>query len=100
MTARHQCDEVEHNFVADGHNWEQRVRGEIQAARAWVRPLRHSASFLCQFSLQSIKAGNWGEVFAPDSPKTYKEKIDRLKKQMEKLPVQSMMVCLESLFLV
>ena len=48
MTGRHQCEETEHNFVADAFNWEQRVKGEVAAARAW--------------------SGNWGEVFAPDSP--------------------------------
>lgn len=71
MTGRHQCEETEHNFVADAFNWEQRVKGELAAARAW--------------------SGNWGEVFAPDSPKSSTEKIAKLKEKMEKLPVQAMM---------
>lgn len=70
-TARHQCEQTEHNFVADAFNWEQRVKGELTAARAW--------------------SGNWGDLFAPDSPKSYSEKIAKLKEKMEKLPVQAMM---------
>ncbi|KAL7548029.1 hypothetical protein ACHAWF_011365 [Thalassiosira exigua] len=69
--ARHQCDETEHNFVADAFNWEQRVRGESAAARAW--------------------SGSWGDVFAPGRPKTRADKIEALRKEMEKLPVQAMM---------
>ena len=69
--ARHQCDNTEHNFVADGFNWEQRVRGELAAARSWSE--------------------QWGDVFAPDNPKTYSQKIAKLKEKMEKLPVQAMM---------
>ena len=65
------CDQTEHNFVADAFNWEQRVRGELQAARAW--------------------SPNWGSVYAPNAPKDYSEKIAKLKEKMEKLPVQAMM---------
>jgi len=70
-TARHQCDQTEHNFVADAFNWEQCMKKEREAARAWSE--------------------NWGEVFAPNHPKTYSEKIEKLKEEMEKLPVQAMM---------
>ena len=31
------------------------------------------------------------QVFSPNSPKTYKEKIERLQQEIEKLPVQAMM---------
>lgn len=65
------CEQTEHNFVADAFNWEQRVKGELTIARAW--------------------SGNWGDVFAPNDPKSYSEKIERLKEKMEKLPVQAMM---------
>lgn len=71
MTARHQCDETEHNFVADAFNWEQRVKGELTAARTWT--------------------SNWGSVFAPNSPKSYSEKIAKLENRMKELPVQALM---------
>ncbi len=69
-STRHQCDKTEHNFVADAFNWEQRVKSELNISRAWSK--------------------NWGEVFAPDSPKTNAEKIAKLKEKMEKLPIQAM----------
>ena len=70
-TGRHQCDETEHNYVAEAFNWEQRVKGENDAAREWSK--------------------NWGSLFAPDEPTSYKERISDLKRKMteEKLPVQS-----------
>ena len=71
MTSRHQCDQTEHNFVGDAFNWEQRVKGELNVARAWQ--------------------SNWGEVFAPNAPKSYSAQIAVLKQQIEKLPVQAMM---------
>ena len=71
MTGRHQCDETEHNFVADAFNWEQRVKGELTAARTWT--------------------SNWGSVFAPNSPKSYSEKIAKLENRMKELPVQALM---------
>lgn len=71
MSARHQCDQTEHNFVADAFNWEQCMKKEREAARAWP--------------------GNLGEVFARKDPKTYSETIAKLKEKMEKLPVQAMM---------
>lgn len=71
-TERHQCDKTEHNFVADAFNWEQCMKKEREAAGAWSR--------------------NWGQVFAPDEPKTYAEKIAQLKEQMEQLPAQLAMV--------
>lgn len=67
---RHRCDKTEHNFVADAFNWEQRVKSELNISRAWSK--------------------NWGEVFAPDSPKTNAEKITKLKEMIDKLPVQAM----------
>ena len=71
MTGRHQCDETEHNFVADAFNWEQRVKGELTAARTWT--------------------SNWGSVFAPNSQKSYSEKIAKLENRMKELPVQALM---------
>ena len=69
--ARHQCEQSEYNYVAEAFNWEQRVKGEVNAAREWT--------------------SNWGTLFAPDQPTSYRERIDRLKQKMtmEKLPVQS-----------
>lgn len=29
-------EKVERNFVADAHNWEQRVRGEMESARVSI----------------------------------------------------------------
>lgn len=69
--SRHQCDQTEVNYVAEAFNWEQRVKGENEAARQW--------------------ASNWSSVFAPDSAKTYSEKIKHLEKEMAKLPVCAMM---------
>ena len=71
MAGRHQCDRTEHNYVAEAFNWEQRIKGENEAARAWTK--------------------NWGEIYAPNSPKTHMEKIHRLQQEMKKLPVQAMM---------
>ena len=69
--ARHQCEQSEYNYVAEAFNWEQRVKGEVNAAREWT--------------------SNWGTLFAPNQPTSYRERIDRLKQKMtmEKLPVQS-----------
>ena len=69
--ARHQCDQTEQNYVAEAFNWEQRVRGENDAAREWNK--------------------NWGSLFAPNQPTSYKDRIQDLKRKMteEKLPVQS-----------
>jgi hypothetical protein len=69
--ARHQCDQTEYNYVAEAFNWEQRVKGENDAAREWSQ--------------------NWGCLFAPDQPTSYKERIENLKRKTtkEKLPVQS-----------
>lgn len=69
--SRHQCDQTEINYVAEAFNWEQRVKGENDAARQW--------------------ASNWSSVFAPDSAKTYAEKIENLEREMAKLPVCAMM---------
>ena len=68
---RHQCDQTEYNYVAEAFNWEQRVKGENDAAREWNK--------------------NWGSLFAPNQPSTYKERIYDLKRKMteEKLPIQS-----------
>lgn len=68
---RHQCDQTEHNYVAEAFNWEQRVKTENDHAREWNK--------------------NWGSLFAPDEPTSYKERICDLKRKMteEKLPVQS-----------
>ena len=73
MTAeRRPGEKNEHNFVADAFNWEQRVKGEINAAKVW--------------------SSNWGEVFAPDSAKSYSEKIAKLKEKLATLPpVQAFM---------
>mmetsp|Transcript_22180 Transcript_22180/g.46661 ORF Transcript_22180/g.46661 Transcript_22180/m.46661 type:complete len:103 (+) Transcript_22180:94-402(+) len=71
MSGRHQCDQQEHNYVADAFNWEQRVKGEKEAARSWPE--------------------NWGEVFAPHAPKTNQGKIRQLQKELDKLPVQGLM---------
>jgi hypothetical protein len=38
-------DKKEHNYVADAQNWEQRIKGEINAARVcniWSLPIRYS----------------------------------------------------------
>ena len=69
--ARHQCEQTEYNYVAEAFNWEQRVKGENEAARAWT--------------------SNWGNLFAPNQPKSYGERIEDLKRKMtmEKLPLQS-----------
>ena len=70
--ARHQCEQSEYNYVAEAFNWEQRVKGEVNAAREWT--------------------SNWGvTLFAPNQPTSYRERIDHLKQKMtmEKLPVQS-----------
>lgn len=69
--SRHQCDQTERNFVAEAFNWEQRCKGENEAARAWDN--------------------NWGQLFAPNMPRSYKDKIAQLEKQISKLPVQAMM---------
>ena len=69
--SRHQSDRTELNYVAEAFNWEQRVKGENDAARQW--------------------ASNWASVFAPDTPKTYSEKIEHLKREIAKLPVCAMM---------
>ncbi len=71
MTSRHQCDRTEINYVAEAFNWEQRVKGENDAARQW--------------------SSNWSSVFAPNAPKSYSEKIEHLQKEMSKLPVCAMM---------
>ena len=71
MTSRHQCDQTEINYVAEAFNWEQRVKGENDAARQW--------------------ASNWSSVFAPEMPKTRAEKIEYLEREMAKLPVCAMM---------
>jgi hypothetical protein len=71
MTSRHQCDRTEINYVAEAFNWEQRVKGENDAARHW--------------------SSNWSSVFAPNAPKSYSEKIEHLQKEMSKLPVCAMM---------
>lgn len=68
---RHQCDQTEYNFVAEAFNWEQRVKSENDVAREWNK--------------------NWGDLFAPNQPSSYKERIEDLKRKItkEKLPVQS-----------
>eukprot|EP00804_Cyclotella_cryptica_P017275 CCRYP_016824-RA/>CCRYP_016824-RA protein AED:0.01 eAED:0.01 QI:0/-1/0/1/-1/1/1/0/101 len=71
MTSRHQCEQTEINYVAEAFNWEQRIKGENDAARQW--------------------ASNWSSVFAPDMPKTHSEKIALLTREMAKLPVCAMM---------
>ncbi|KAL7486654.1 hypothetical protein ACHAW6_013086, partial [Cyclotella cf. meneghiniana] len=71
MTTRHQCEQTEINYVAEAFNWEQRIKGENDAARQWP--------------------SNWSSVFAPDMPKTNSEKIERLTREMSKLPVCAMM---------
>jgi|Transcript_1428 hypothetical protein len=71
MAARHQCEQTEHNYVAEAFNWESRVKTEDEASRTWVR--------------------NWGEIFAPNAPQTFNEKIQRLRQEIEKLPIQAMM---------
>jgi len=38
------CEKGEHNYVADAQNWEQRIKGEIEAAR--VRQLCSSLTFI------------------------------------------------------
>jgi hypothetical protein len=69
---RQHSDKKEHNFVADAFNWEQRVKGETNAAKEW--------------------SSNWGDVFAPDSAKSYSEKIAKLKEKLATLPpVQAML---------
>ena len=70
--ARHQCEQSEYNYVAEAFNWEQRVKGEVNAAREWT--------------------SNWGTLLVNgNQPTSYRERIDRLKQKMtmEKLPVQS-----------
>ena len=69
--SRHQCDQTEVNYVAEAFNWEQRVKGENDAARQW--------------------ASNWSSVFAPNAPKSYAEKTDQLQREIAKLPVCAMM---------
>lgn len=73
MTAdRQHSEKKEHNFVADAFNWEQRVKGELNSAKVW--------------------SSNWGDVFAPDSAKSYSEKIAKLKEKLASLPpVQALM---------
>ena len=68
---RHQCDQTDHNYVAEAFYWEQIVEGENDAAREWSK--------------------NWGSLFARDEPTSHKERISDLKRKMtkEKLPVQS-----------
>lgn len=68
--ARHQCEQTEYNYVAEAFNWEQRVKGENDAARAWTT--------------------NWGLLFS-NQPTSYKYRIEELKRKMtmEKLPVQT-----------
>lgn len=70
--SRQHNEKGEHNFVADAFNWEQRVKGETNAAKVW--------------------SSNWGEVFAPDTAKSYSEKIAKLKEKLATLPpVQALM---------
>ena len=66
MTADQHSGKREHNFVADAFNWEQRVKGEINAAKVW--------------------SSNWGDLFSPDSAKSYSEKIAKLKEKLASLP--------------
>jgi hypothetical protein len=65
MAARHQCEQTEHNYVTEAFNWESRVKTEDDT--------------------------NWGEVFAPNALQIFNAKIQRLHKEIEKLPIQAMM---------
>mmetsp|Transcript_48449 Transcript_48449/g.58650 ORF Transcript_48449/g.58650 Transcript_48449/m.58650 type:complete len:129 (+) Transcript_48449:321-707(+) len=61
----------ERNYVSEAHNWEQRVKGEMEYARTWQQ--------------------NWGELYAKNEPSDYSGRIAQLRKEMELLPVQSIM---------
>lgn len=60
----------EHNFVADAHNWEQRIKVENSASQIW--------------------SNNWGTLYAAQLPHTYEDKIKALEKELKAIPVASM----------
>ena len=60
----------EHNFVADAHNWEQRIKTENEAAQIW--------------------SNNWGSLYVKDAPTTYAGKIAQLEAEIKKIPTASL----------
>ena len=62
--------ESEHNFVADAHNWEQRIKVENEAAQIWTN--------------------NWGSLYAPAQNTDYEGKIKALEAKMTAIPTQAL----------
>ena len=63
-------DKSEHNFVADAHNWEQRIKTENGAAQIWTN--------------------NWGTLYAEGQSKDYNGKIADLQKELSSTQSQPM----------
>ncbi len=60
----------EHNFVADAHNWEQRIKTENSAAQIW--------------------SNNWGSLYTKGAPVDYAGKIALLEAEIKKVPSASL----------
>lgn len=59
-------DIQQQNFVADGQNWEGRVKSELEASKQWYK--------------------DWGSLYAPQEPASYEDRLARLREMAEKIP--------------
>ena len=57
---------VEINFHADAQNWEQRVKGELEAPHKWNE--------------------TWGQLFVRDVPFEYGDRAKYLQEELKKIP--------------
>ncbi|GMI45071.1 hypothetical protein TrCOL_g6543 [Triparma columacea] len=64
------ADKSEHNFVADAHNFEQRIKVENEAAMIWNH--------------------NWGSLYSAGEPLTYEGKIAKLEAELKKIPAAAL----------
>jgi len=63
------AEKVEHNFVADALNYEQRVRSELEVAKRWYE--------------------EWGVLYCPEEPRCYQTRVDMLTKKSQEIPNHS-----------
>lgn len=57
---------AEINFHAAAQNWEQRVRGELEAPHKWNE--------------------TWGQLFSGGTPTTYPDRVRHLEEELKKIP--------------
>ncbi len=59
---------IEINFHADAQNWEQRVKGELEAPHKWNE--------------------TWGQLFSGGAPTSYPERTQYLQDELKNIPLE------------